>query len=397
MELSFLSLLGIFLSGLALNLTPCVYPMLSITAALFSVKGEKHLGHSFARALFYVAGIVSMYSSLGLFAALTGGFFGAAVQNPLVLFAIAAVMFFMALSMFGLYDLNTPPFILNWVGGRRAGFIGLFISGLFVALFAAPCVGPFMIALLTKVAQSGDPIYGFIQFFVLALGFGLPYLIFGTFADLLSKLPKAGDWLIWVKRAFGVVLLGFSAFYLSLSIYPEALSYIVPVTLVTGGFYLGLIDRLGDKITWFCNTKRFLGVLALLVGIFFLFGKPKPGVVWESYASEKIVLAKQSGKPVVIDFYADWCLPCRELEKFTYSNSDVIQALEPFVRLKVDATHPNTPETLEPIERFEILGVPTVLFLDSKGKEVPKSRITGYVPPAEFLGIVEKVLPKDKL
>lgn len=391
MELSPLTLVSIFFGGLALNLTPCVYPMLSVTVSLFGVRGEKRLGHSFPRAFFYVAGIVIMYSSLGLLAALTGGFFGAVVQNPLVLFAIAAVMFFMALSMFGLYDFSTPSFILNWVGGRRAGFAGLFISGLFVALFAAPCVGPFIVALLAKVAQSGDPVYGFIQFFTLALGFGLPYLIFGTFVGLIARLPKSGDWMIWVKRAFGFVLLGFSAFYLALSVYPAALSYVVPATLVAGGTYLGFVDRHGNKTGWFVNTKRFTGTVVLLVGASLLLAKPKPGVLWEAYASEKITTAQKAAKPVVIDFYADWCLPCHELEHYTYTDPAVISALEPFVRLKVDATNPDTPEALEPIERFEVLGVPTILFLDPKGKEVPKTRITGFVPAREFLKRLEPV------
>jgi thioredoxin:protein disulfide reductase len=391
MELSLLTLISIFFGGLALNLTPCVYPMLSITVALFGIKGGKRLDHSFLRALFYVAGIVLMYSSLGLLAALTGGFFGAAVQNPLVLFVIAAVMFVMALSMFGLYELNTPSFILNWVGGRRAGLLGLFVSGLFVALFAAPCVGPFVVALLAEVAQSGDPVYGFILFFILALGFGFPYLVFGTFAGLISKLPKSGDWMIWVKHVFGFVLLGFSAFYLVLSVYPEALFYVVPVTLVAGGAYLGFIDRHGNKIVWFSNTKRLAGTAVLLIGVSLLFAKPKPGVMWEAYAPGKITAAQRTGKPVIIDFYADWCLPCHELEHYTYTDLEVISALEPFSKLKVDATNPDTEEALEPIERFEILGVPTVLFLDPTGKEVPKTRITGFVPAREFLKRLEPV------
>ena len=125
--------------------------------------------------------------------------------------------------------------------------------------------------------------------------------------------------------------------------------------------------------------------------IFLLLAKPTAKVVWEEYAPQKITSAKEAGKPVVIDFFADWCLPCHELDSYTYSNSEVIQALEPFVRLKVDVTNPNTPEAMEPIERFEVLGVPTILFLNPKGKEVPNSRITGYVPPAEFLESLKPV------
>ena len=131
MELSPLALIGIFFSGLALNLTPCVYPMLSVTVALFGTKNEKNLSRSFSRALLYVSGMIVMYSSLGIFAALTGGFFGALLQNPIVLFATAFLFFFLALSMFGLYEFSAPSFLLERIGQRRTGNIGLFISGIF--------------------------------------------------------------------------------------------------------------------------------------------------------------------------------------------------------------------------------------------------------------------------
>ena len=203
-----LALVGIFISGLALNLTPCVYPMLSVTIALFSHetgRGEKHLGAAFGKALLYVAGMASTYSALGVSAALTGGFFGAAVQNQWVLLALALLMFALALSMFGLYEIQAPSFLLNWIGSkRRVGFIGIFLSGLFVGVFAAPCIGPPIVALLTFVGQTANPTTGFLVFFVLALGLGFPYLILGTFSGLLTKLPKSGEWLLWVKKVFGV-------------------------------------------------------------------------------------------------------------------------------------------------------------------------------------------------
>src|SRR3989338_1494430 len=238
MEVSPLALLGIFLSGVALNLTPCVYPMLSVTVALFGGKTEKRLGVAFGKALLYVAGMVFMYSFLGGFAALTGGFFGAILQNQWVLFAISLLMFILALSMFGLYEFQAPSAILSWMGGvRRAGNLGIFLSGLFVGIFAAPCIGPPIVALLTWVGQSTNPAFGFLVFFVLALGLGLPYLILGTFSGLLSKLPKSGEWLVWVIKVFGVILISLSLFYLSLSLYVDFLPFIVPTALAAGGFF----------------------------------------------------------------------------------------------------------------------------------------------------------------
>ena len=300
-------------------------------------------------------------------------------------------MFFLAMSMFGLYEFQTPPILLNWIGGRRrGGMIGIFLSGLFVGIFAAPCIGPPIVALLTLVGQLANPLSGFFVFFVLALGLGLPYLILGTFSGLLTKLPKSGEWLLWIKKVFGVVLLGLALFYLSLALYADFLPFVVPTALLGGGFYLGFLDRTGNKSYWFRIFKQVLGGLAVLSGALLFLAKPVEGVAWEPYNSEKIAIAQKSAKPAIIDFFADWCLPCHELDRYTYTNPEVIQKLEPFVRLKVDVTNP-TEQTQEPIERFEVVGVPTILFLDSKGREVPNSRITGYVPPAEFLKILKKV------
>ncbi|MBI4368480.1 MAG: thioredoxin family protein [Candidatus Omnitrophica bacterium] len=392
MELSPLALFGILLSGLALNLTPCVYPMLSVTVALFGKDGNRSFGAAFRKALLYVSGIILMYSTLGVVAALTGGFFGAILQNSPVLLIIAFLMFLLALSMFGLYEIQVPSEFLNWAGGKRsASSVGIFISGLLVGVFAAPCVGPPIVALLALVGQSSNPFSGFLVFFVLALGLSLPYFILGTFSGLLSKLPKSGEWLVWVKKVFGVVLLGLSLFYLSLSLYSDFLPLVVPTALAVGGVYLGFFDRNGDQVKAFKHFKRFAGTAAVLGALFLLFAKPTEGVVWETYTPEKLALAAQAKKPVVIDFFADWCLPCHELERYTYSNSEVIDALTPFARLKVDATNPNTPESLEPVNRFDVVGVPTVLFLDPNGKEIAGTRITGYVPPAEFLEIVDTV------
>jgi len=386
MNFSFITLVGVFFTGLALNLTPCVYPMLSVTVALFTDQKKKSTGASFLRALAYVAGMASMYSMLGVIAALTGGFFGAFLQNQWVLLVISAVMFVLALSMFGIYEFQLPAWLLDRVSQKKGtGFVGLFLSGLFVGIFAAPCIGPPIVGLLALVGQSGNPVSGFFVFFILALGLGLPYLLIGTFSDLIKKLPRSGDWLIWIKKVFGVVLFGLALFYFSLSLYPNFLSFVIPVSLIVGGIYLGFLDKTGNKSSLFKKVKLGIGTLAVALAVFMLTSKPTQGVVWEEYSAAKLELAKQEGKPVVIDFYADWCLPCHELEQYTYTHPKVIRALEPFVRLKVDATNPNSDEAMKPIEKFEISGVPTVLFLDPKGKEVTKMRFTGYVPPAEFL------------
>lgn len=393
MELTFTAFIGIFLTGLALNLTPCVYPMLSVTVALFSSSEKKSSGNSFFRALIYVIGMASMYSALGLIAALTGGFFGAFIQNQWVLLAISAIMFFLALSMFGVYEFQMPSWFLSWISEKRStGFFGLFLSGLFVGIFTAPCIGPPIVALLTLVGQSGNPISGFFVFFILALGLGLPYLLIGTYSSLLRQLPRSGTWLVWVKKLFGIILLGLALFYFSLSLYPDFLPWVIPTSLILGGIYLGFLDATGNQSSAFKKIKFAVGGLAILFGIFWMMAKPVPGVVWDAYSKEKINLAKQGGKPVILNFHADWCIPCHELDRYTYTDPEVVKTLEPFVRLKVDATNPNSEEALEPIETFEILGVPTIIFLDSSGREAPNTRVTGYVSPKDFLDNMKPML-----
>ncbi|MGH2568682.1 MAG: cytochrome c biogenesis protein CcdA, partial [Bacteroidota bacterium] len=235
--------LAIFLIGLALNLTPCVYPMMSVTVSLFGAQTDANILRVFFKAVVYVLGMATMYSVLGVSAALSGGLFGSWLQSPWVLAGIAALLFGLALSMFGLYQIQIPYWLTSKLGGTTStGLVGLYLSGLVVGIFAAPCVGPPVIALLAFVGAKGDPVFGFWTFFILSLGLGFPYLILGTFSGLLKKVPKSGVWLIWVERLFGVVLTGAALFYLSLAFFPKFSAYLVPVILLAGGGYLGFLE-----------------------------------------------------------------------------------------------------------------------------------------------------------
>jgi thioredoxin:protein disulfide reductase len=388
-----LAFLGIFVIGLALNLTPCVYPMLSVTVSLFGGQEATGLGRSFGRAATYVFGIVVMYAVLGVLAAFTGSLFGAWLQSPWVLGGIGVLLFGLALSMFGLYELQLPSSWTTKLGAANqvTGFAGLFLSGLVVGIFAAPCVGPPVIALLAFVGGQGDPLFGLTVFGVLAFGLGLPYLILGTFSTLLTTLPKSGMWMVWVKKIFGVVLVGAALFYLGLAFNPQVAMYAVVVAMVIGGIYLGFVDRSGKAGSIFRKVQWGVGSLAIVVGAFLFMALQRPGIEWEPFSLDTLDEAMEANRPVMLDFYADWCIPCLELDRVTFTDGRVIEATQDFVRMKVDLTAFDSDEAEALRGRFDVAGVPTIVFLDDSGDEVLDARVIGYLGPRPFLERVERV------
>ncbi len=382
----FLAFIGIFLIGLALNLTPCVYPMISVTVSLFGSRQESNTFKVFLQAVVYVLGIATMYSALGVMAALSGGLFGSWLQSPWMLGFIGFLMFGLALSMFGLYEIQLPYWLTSKLGaGGKTGTIGTFISGLVVGIFAAPCVGPPIIALLAYVGTVGDPLFGFYVFFVLSLGLGLPYLILGTFSGLMQKMPKSGVWMVWVKKLFGIVLIGVGGFYFGLALFPAYVEWIIVFTLAIGGFYLGFMEKSGRDKPIFSLVKNATGVIALVIALMIYFNLQKEGIIWEIYSPEKLEMAVNEGKPVMIDFYADWCIPCRELDRITFTDDEVIESTQNMVRLKVDLTNFDSPESEALRQQYEIAGVPTIVFLDPSGNEVRNARVVGFLRPADFM------------
>ncbi|MEX2601858.1 MAG: cytochrome c biogenesis protein CcdA [Balneolaceae bacterium] len=387
---------GIFLIGLALNLTPCVYPMLSVTVSLFGSKeGEaSRLKYSFFMALVYVLGIVFMYSVLGVVAAFTGALFGSWLQSPWVLAGIGLLILGLSLSMFGLYELQPPSSWMQSLSGtqrKTSGVVGHFFSGLVVGVFAAPCIGPPIIALLAFVGSQGDPLFGFLIFFVMAFGLGFPYLILGTFSGLLSRLPKSGTWMVWVKKVFGVVLVGVALFYLSLAFFPGYAVHTILVTLVAGGIYLGFLEGSGKGQKLFTRIKWAVGAVSLIAAFMLIQNLQKPGIVWEPYTPERFESALAEGQPVVIDFTAEWCIPCLELERNTFTDPDVIEATLGFSRLKVDMTQYESEEASELRERFQVSGPPTIVFIGSDGEEVEEARVVGFLRAEPFLERVRMV------
>ncbi|MFI5237436.1 MAG: cytochrome c biogenesis protein CcdA [Ignavibacteriales bacterium] len=382
-----IGLLFVFLGGLALNLTPCVYPLIPITVGYFGGQSEGSTTKLFFMGVLFILGLSVTYSAIGVITSLTGAVFGALLQSPIVILIIVGIMLGLSLSMFGLYEFKLPDSLVNKAGGAKAGLYGAFFMGLTMGIVAAPCIGPFVLGLVTYVATKQDPFFGFLLFFVLAVGLGTPYLFLAVFSGKIKKLPRAGEWMDAVKHIFGFILVGMALYFL-LPLLPKNISgYVLPVFMIGASIYLLFFEKLANSIKGFRIFKIVFSVLMMAVGVYSLIPSENNSVEWKPFTEN--ALAEISGRGVIIDFYADWCIPCKELDALTFSDPDVIELSKEFETYKADMTKSLSPEVENIRERFKIVGVPTVLILNSNGEEV--ERITGFVNAKEFHEIISSV------
>ncbi|MCB0726922.1 MAG: protein-disulfide reductase DsbD [Ignavibacteriae bacterium] len=373
----------IFLGGLALNLTPCVYPLIPITVSYFGAQANNSKSQSILMGVFYALGMSITYSALGVFAALTGSLLGTALQNPIVIIAIALILIALGTSMFGLFEIRVPQSLAMMGNKNRSGYFGSLLMGLTVGFIAAPCIGPFVLSLLVYVGKLGSAFSGFLLFFVLSLGLGLPYIFLAASSSSISKLPRSGEWMEGVKIIFGLILFGMALNTLEPLIPKNIFHYLFPIYIVFSGLYLLLIDKKGKTSKIYTNIKNIIAIVAIVMGAWML--KPQgevEEVKWTNLTSlESIEQSIQAGnKPVMIDFYADWCAQCKELDKYTYTNPEVVELSNSFNNIKVDLTKENSSIT----DKFDIKGLPVVVFLNPNGEEVKELRVTGFLKPEEF-------------
>ncbi len=377
----------IFLGGLALNLTPCVYPMIPLTISYFgNQKSEKPLT-ILGRAVAYVVGISITYSSLGVAAALTGRILGSSLQSPIVLVVISLVLATLSLSMFGVYEIQAPSWLLNRIASTSTqGWLGALGMGLVFGIVAAPCVDPFSIGLLTFVAAKANPYLGFIMFFTLSLGLGFPYIWLGFFSGEIQRLPRSGMWMVWVKKIFGLILLGMPLYFLN-PLMPENLNHwLTPGYILLAGILLGFVFSGQGVAEGFKKFQIGFGVFFIALALFVHHSWPQPvKLSFQPYQSALVEQAKKDGKPVFVDFTAVWCLPCKELEIKTFSDPKVREALQNWVILKADLTQYTSGPIEELKKTYGIQGVPTLVFLDSKGQERKDLRGIGFITPEQML------------
>jgi thiol:disulfide interchange protein DsbD len=382
-----------FAGGLLTALTPCVYPLIPITVSIFGARRAGSRLQAMLLSGLYVLGIAVTYSALGVGAALTGKAFGSAMSSPAVVLGVAAVLATMAASMFGAFELALPGPLqqrLERFGG--AGLLGSFAMGLVAGVIAAPCTGPVLAAALAVIAQKGSIPYGLGIMFPYALGLGLPFFLIGAFS---LSFPKSGSWMEIVKSIFGVALLAAAASFArdafpSLArIYSPAQGAAVAAAGVAAvGVLLGALHRSfhapgGDRLL------KGAGVALLVAGIVYATGaagaraRQMAGLEWLHDEAEAIQRAREEGRPLLVDFWADWCVACKELDRHVFTDPRVRAEASRFVALKLDGTD-DSPAFQRLVARYQVQGLPTVLFVDARGRESP-ARVVGAVKPEEML------------
>ena len=412
-------LLSFFGFGLLLSLTPCVFPMIPILSGIIVNHGHavSHL-RAFVLSLAYVLGMALTYAAVGVAAGLSGTLLSAALQNAWVLGGFALVFVVLSLSMFGFYELQMPSVLQSRVSdtaNRQGGSLpAIALMGSLSALIVGPCVAAPLAGALLYIAQTGNATLGGAALFVMALGMGVPLLLVGAFSR--SLLPKSGPWMEGVKKFFGVIMLA-TALWLVSPVIPLWLQMLGwALLMVIPAIYLHALDPLPPHAHGWQRLGKGLGVLLLIGGAAMLIGmlggardplQPlgflsggatavSPAPTFERVASvdrldARLAEAKAASKPVMLDFYADWCVSCKEMERFTFADPQVAARMKQMVLLKADVTA-NTAADATLLKRFGLFGPPGIIFFDAGGRELVDLRVVGFQPAETFLPTLERVL-----
>lgn len=426
-----LILSGFFGIGLLLAFTPCVFPMFPILSGIIAQKGQ-HLTkrRGFVLALFYVMGMALTYAIAGVIAGLSGAMLSAALQNAWVLGTFALVFVLLSFSMFGFYELQLPGTLQSKLsagaGQLKSGQLtGVFGMGALSALIVGPCVAAPLAGALLYISQTKDVLLGGSALFVMALGMGVPLLLLGTSAGVL--LPKTGPWMESIKQFFGVLLLAVAIWLISPVINEVMHMLLWAALLIISAIYLRAIDPLPEGATGFRKFLKGVGVIALLLGVALLIGVLSGGrdvlqplskfniaasstpavedgrttsstghlpfkrIKTIAELDDHVHKAKANNQYIMVDFYADWCISCKEMERFTLSDEKVKDKLKDVMLLQVDVTH-GTQDDAALLKRFNLFGPPGILFIDREGNEIPDIRVIGFLNKNDFLTVLNAVL-----
>jgi len=407
-----------FGAGLLLALTPCVFPMIPILSGIIVGHGHKVTKmHGFLLSLAYVLGMALTYAAVGIAAGMSGSLLSNALQTPWVLGSFAAVFVVLSFSMFGFYELQLPSALQSKLTGTTNRLHGGHLSGVFImgalsAIIVSPCVAAPMAGALLYISQTHDAVLGGVALFSLAIGMGVPLLLVGASAGAL--LPKAGAWMEAVKNIFGVMMLAMAIWLIS-SLLPITVVMLLWATLlILSAVYLHALDPLPHNTGGWHKMGKGLGIIILLLGIALLIGalsgardilRPLSALGGgqavaqtthlqfervKTLAELDARIARAQGKTVMLDFYADWCVSCKEYENITFADAAVQAQLKNTLLLQVDLTANNDDDKAF-LKRFELFGPPAILFYDKQGKELSDFRVIGYQDPQQFLAWIKKI------
>lgn len=411
---------GFFGAGLLLSMTPCVLPMIPILSSIIVGKPSQaaHASklHNFSLSVAYVLGMALSYTLAGVAAGLSGTLLSQSLQNPWVLGSSALVFVFLAFSMFGFYELKLPDAfedrVLSASNKLKGGkFLGVFVMGVLSALIVSPCVAAPLAGALIYIGQSQDVVLGATALFALSLGMGVPLLLIGASAG--SLLPKTGNWMNVVRNFFGVLMLGMAIWLVS-PVIPVGVKLALWATLlIVTAVYLHALDRLPEHHDHFAKFWKGIAIILLVFGVALLIGalsgaksalqplsfiasrgqqQSVPSLNFtriSSVAELDQKLAEVKGQPVMLDFYADWCVACKEFEEFTFSDLKVQQLLKNTVLLQADVTA-NSEADVALLKRFALYGPPGIIFFDKNGQEISSAKTVGFQNAERFTVTLNK-------
>ncbi len=396
--------------GLLLSFTPCVFPMIPILSSIIvgaSQNEKMTAGRGFFLSLIYVLAMAMAYTIAGVIAGLFGANLQVALQNPYVLTVFAAIFVALAFSMFGYFRIELPQSIQNKInkstdGKEKQGVVGIAIMGFLSALIVGPCVAPPLAGALVYIGQTGDAVLGGLALFVLSMGMGMPLLLIGLGAG--KFMPKPGGWMDSVSKVFGIIMLAIAVWMLDRVLDASIVMFLWSALFIGAAIYLNvykhIIAQTITVIIFLCGVSLFFGTIS---------GATNPLKPFEKFTHASGIAAQSQGvnftyiknikeldlaiaassKPVMLDFYADWCVSCKELEQITFKDADVIKKLQGFTLLKADVTLNNDDDKALQ-KKYGIVGPPGLIFWDVNNKEVKASKIVGYKNPKDFLEIVNK-------
>lgn len=418
-----------FLGGILDSMTPCVYPIIPVVISYMGAKSGKKKSAGFFLSLFFVVGLAITYSIVGLLASFLGGIFGVGdiAANPVVRVVIAMIFTVLALSMFGLWDMNLisseKQTQLMQKGKESSGIIGAMIIGMVSGVVAAPCVGPVLAVLLIHVATAGDVLYGWLLFIAFAFGLGLLFIIIGTFSGAINALPHAGAWMMKIKKFFGVVMIGAALYFLSIVLPDNILYFLTALLTIMLSVYMGALDKIKENAGFVSYLAKTVGIFIFITGLVFSlktisyyidlpFGNPvslnsasgTPGIIFDKTDTEMNIVENAvssiagTDKLVMVDLWAEWCMNCKEMDKTTWKDPDIVEfASKNFVPFKLDFTDKNSEFSKKYIAQFLEYGannIPLILFIDENGTVVEK--VQGLVKPEIMLNKMKKIVSENK-